>query len=163
MKKFDLNGLRLAEYQAKIFEKSVELNCSTAIFMRRFFHSNFLDMFDKNDSSILTLCVEDAFYSLNDQFGNPNYGQIKEDANALFWLGYFYRYISYTRNVSTRMLMKTFKYSEVIKLYYVFHTQSMEWCVESLLEKYNLDIDYFDQNLRLKKAMSGYYRELIKA
>ena len=42
MRKFDHDGLLLAEYQGKLFEKSNELKCSTGIFMRRFLHSDLL-------------------------------------------------------------------------------------------------------------------------
>ena len=49
MRKFDHNGLLLAEYQGKLFEKSSELNCSTGIFMRRFLHSNLLNELDANN------------------------------------------------------------------------------------------------------------------
>ena len=49
MRKFDHNGLLLAEYQGKLFEKSTELNCSTGIFMRRFLHSHLLKKLDTNN------------------------------------------------------------------------------------------------------------------
>ena len=39
MREFDHNGLLLAEFQGKLFEKSEELNCSSPIFIRRFLHS----------------------------------------------------------------------------------------------------------------------------
>ncbi len=35
MREFDHNGLLLAEYQGKLFEKSCDLNCSTAIFFKK--------------------------------------------------------------------------------------------------------------------------------
>ena len=54
MKKFDHNGLLLAEYQGKLFEKSVDLDCSTSVFLRRFLHSDFVKKMDKNDASSLT-------------------------------------------------------------------------------------------------------------
>ena len=34
MRKFDHNGLLLAEYQGKLFEASTELNCSTGVYIR---------------------------------------------------------------------------------------------------------------------------------
>lgn len=46
MKEFDHNGLMLAEYQGKLFEKSVELDCSSSIFIRRFLHSELLNDLD---------------------------------------------------------------------------------------------------------------------
>ena len=48
MKNFDHNGLLLAEYQGKLFEKSTELDCSTGIFLRRFLHSDLLEKLDTN-------------------------------------------------------------------------------------------------------------------
>ena len=58
MREFDLNGLRLAEYQAKLFERSTKLlDCSTAVFLRRFLHSDLLKLIDKNDSSRISLPI----------------------------------------------------------------------------------------------------------
>ena len=45
MREFDHTGLLLAEFQGKLFEKSTELCCSSAVFLRRFFHSEYLLMF----------------------------------------------------------------------------------------------------------------------
>lgn len=50
MREFDHTGILLAEYQGKIFEKSVDLNCSTAIFVRRFLHSNYLKVILKHSA-----------------------------------------------------------------------------------------------------------------
>ena len=50
MKKFDLNGLRLAEYQGKLFEDSINrFECSSSVFIRRFLHSDLLKKLDKNE------------------------------------------------------------------------------------------------------------------
>jgi hypothetical protein len=32
------------------------------------------------------------------------------------------------------------------KLYEVYHTQDIEWCISNLLELYGLTEDYFDNN-----------------
>lgn len=162
MREFDLEGFRLAEYQAKIFEASVDLNCSTAIFMRRFLHSDLLKQLDRNESCILTLCVIDAMNSIEEQYGESSYGKIKESKASMFWIGYLYRYISYTRNVSVWFLMKTFNYKDLISLYPVYSTQSMEWCVESILELYGLDEGYLDKNIRLKRILKSRMDEYNK-
>ena len=57
MRQFDHNGLMLAEYQGKLFERSNELDCSTAVFIRRFLHSDLLSKLDSNNSSSLSLDV----------------------------------------------------------------------------------------------------------
>ena len=46
MKEFDHTGLLLAEHQGKLFEKSTDLSCSSAVFIRRFLHSEYLKKMD---------------------------------------------------------------------------------------------------------------------
>ena len=97
MKNFDHNGLLLAEYQGKLFEKSTELDCSTGIFLRRFLHSDLLEKLDTNQPSLVSLDVNDGINSILEQFGNTDYGKEKYSGSSMFWMGYMYRYISYTR------------------------------------------------------------------
>ena len=155
MKKFDHNGLLLAEYQGKLLEKSVDLDCSTAVFLRRFLHSDFVKKMDKNDASSLTLDVNEGMQSIQNQFGKSDYGKVKYSKDALFWMGYMYRYISYTREVTTQFVMKLFPYKQLNDVYYAFHTQDPEWCVRSLLEMNGKNEDIFDNNLRLKAVISA--------
>lgn len=155
MKKIDHDGLLLAEYQGKIFEKSVDLNCSTPIFIRRFIHSDFLKKIDNTNPQLLSLDVLDAINSIEDQFGKSNYGKEKYSKSSMFWMGYIYRYISYTREQSTKFVMKLFPYKQLNKLYYVYHTQDMEWCISNLLELNGLTEEYFDNNYRLKNIIKS--------
>ena len=135
------------------FEKSTELNCSSAVFFRRFLHSDYVKKMDLNDAASLTLDVNEGIDSIQKQFGDFDYGKTKYSKSAMFWIGYMYRYLSYTREVSTRFVMKLFPYKQLNDVYYSFHTQDPEWCVQSLLEMNNLSEEIFDNNLRLKKVM----------
>ncbi len=153
MRKFDHNGLLLAEYQGKLFERSNNLNCSTAIFLRRFLHSELLNSLDTNNPSLLSLDVNEGIATITEQFGDTDYGKVKYSKSSLFWIGYLYRYISYTREVSTRFVMELFPHKQLNDVYYSFHTQDPEWCIKSLLDINDLDEEIFDNNLRLKKIM----------
>lgn len=159
MRKFDHDGLLLAEYQGKLFEKSTELSCSTAVFLRRFLHSDLVKKLDTNDVTFLTLNVNEGIDSIQNQFGESDYGKIKYSKGAMFWMGYMYRYLSYTRGTTTKFVMGLFSYKQLNDVYYSFHTQDPEWCVNSLLEMNNLSEEVFDNNLRLKRIMveRGYY------
>lgn len=88
-----------------------------------------------------------------EQFGESEYGKNKFSAGSLFWIGYLYRYISYTREVSTKFIAKVFNYKKMDEVYYTFHTQDPEWCIQNLLELYDLTEDYFDKNYRLKEII----------
>ncbi|MGM9764207.1 MAG: hypothetical protein ACI3ZQ_09335 [Candidatus Cryptobacteroides sp.] len=153
MKKFDHDGLILAEYQGKLFERSTELSCSTAVFLRRFLHSDHAKKLDTNDVAFLTLDVNEGIDSINNQFGESDYGKVKYSKSAMFWIGYMYRYLSYTRGVSTKFVMRLFPYRQLNDVYYSFHTQDPEWCVHSLLEMNDQSEDVFDNNLRLKAVI----------
>ena len=153
MKKFDHNGLLLAEYQGKLFEKSYRLNCSTGVFIRRFIHSELLKMLDLNNPSVLTLDANAGIDNITKQFGDTDYGKVKYTLSALFWIGYMYRYISYTREQSTKFVMQLFSYKQMNDVYYTFHTQDPEWCIKSLLDLNGMTEDVFDNNYRLKQII----------
>lgn len=151
MKKFDHNGLIIAEYQGKLFEKSEEMNCSSPIFIRRFLHSELLKRLDNNVS--IPLDVNEGIQSILEQFGDSSYGKEKYSKAALFWMGYMYRYIAYTREQATSYIMKLFNHKQMNSVYYSYHTQDPEWCIESLLNLNDISEDIFDNNSRLKSII----------
>ena len=155
MKKFDHDGLLLAEYQGKLFEESTELKCSTAVFLRRFLYSDFLRKMDTNDVASMALDVHEGIHSIHEQFGESDYGKNKYSKNVMFWMGYMYRYIAYTRGVTTKFVMSQFPYKQMNDVYYSFHTQDPEWCVKNLLKMNGKTEDLFDNNLRLKAVISA--------
>lgn len=154
MREFDDNGAWLADYQGELFEKSrVRFRCSSRIFMRRFLHSDILNMLDANHDFLVRFTVDEALDEIEAQFGVSNYGKVQFPSESLYWMGYMYRYISYTRETATRLLFTWFDYEKMNELYYVYHTQDPEWCIDNLLELNGLTENIFDCNWRLKQAM----------
>ena len=88
-----------------------------------------------------------------EQFGDISYGKVKYSKSSLFWMGYMYGYIAYTREQSMGIVMKLFKHQQMNDVYYSFHTQGLEWCISNLLELNNKSKEYFDNNYRLKQVM----------
>lgn len=151
MKEFDHNGLMLAEYQGKLFEKSAELDCSSSIFMRRFLHSELLN--DLDNSKSISFDINEGIKSILEQFGDSSYGKEKYSKAALFWIGYMYRYIAYTREQETSYIMKLFNHKQMNNVYYSYHTQDPEWCIKSLLNLNGMPEYTFDKNSRLKSII----------
>ena len=144
MKEFDHNGLMLAEYQGKLFEKSVELDCSSSIFIRRFLHSELLN--DLDNSKSISFDINEGIKSILEQFGDSSYGKEKYSKAALFWIGYMYRYIAYTREQPTSFIMKLFDHKQMNAVYYSYHTQDPEWCIASLLDLNNMSEELQNTN-----------------
>lgn len=151
MKEFDHNGLMLAEYQGKLFEKSAELDCSSSIFMRRFLHSELLN--DLDNSKSISFDINEGIKSILEQFGDSSYGKEKYSKAALFWIGYMYRYIAYTREQETSYIMKLLNHKQMNNVYYSYHTQDPEWCIKSLLNLNGMPEYTFDKNSRLKSII----------
>lgn len=63
--------------------------------------------------------------------------------------------LSYTRKVTTKFVMNLFPYKQLNDVYFSFHTQDPEWCVQNLLEMNGKSEDGFDNNLRLKAVISA--------
>lgn len=158
MKKFDDLGLKLAEYQAMIFEQSVEKqDCSSLVFIRRFKFSNLANRLDNANADVL-LDVNYAFDELNDQYSNKKYGNEKMSKEVLFWIGYITRYFAYTREIKTKEVFELIDAKKLPESYYVYHTQSEEWTIERLLENANISSDYFDKDKRFKESLKKRYQ-----
>ncbi len=149
-KELDYEGMLLCSYQGKLFEKSYDLNCSSAIFLRRFINSHLLDEIDLNTTINKTLDEDEGIASIISQFGPIDYGKNKYSKESLFWMGYIYRYISYTRDISTRTLFSLFHHELLNAIYYPYHSQDPEVVVQYLLKINGLQEDDLDKNNRFK-------------
>ena len=153
MNKLSLNESKLCSYQARIFAESLSLNCSSKIFLRRFFNSDFANKMDNYIDYVFSYDTNDCFESLSLQFGNINYGKNKIDEDALYWLGYITRYICCTRRISSKTLYKTISLDILIKNYNVYHTQDEEWVISRINELFNIDLDSFNNDERIIKIL----------
>ncbi len=158
MRELDSLGLKLAEFQGKIFEESVtRYDCSSAIFLRRFRYSDYAMKLDLASPNTL-LDIEYAFDELDKEYESSSYGKEKYSKEAMFWLGYIYRYICYTRDASTKKVFSLIDAKELIGNYYVYHTQSEEWVIARILELKGKDESFLDKNANLKRIMLERYK-----
>ena len=99
MKKISKDGLLLCELQAETFEESIDkMDTSTEIFIRRFMKSKIAKQLD--DESILeqNIQAKDILDLINEEYGVSDYGSVKYNRNEIYWIGYLYRYFSFTCN-----------------------------------------------------------------
>ena len=154
MREFDANGLELASFQGELFEQSIKA-CgeSSPVFLRRFFLSDYAATLDDGDSSIQSLDSNEAFESIQRQYGSSRYGKDKYSSGGMYWLGYFARYVCYTRELSSRAFYRLFDVKDIYSLYEPYHTQSEEWCLAHLLSKNGYTEATLDKNQRLLEAL----------
>lgn len=154
MREFDSSALELATFQGELFALSPkECEESSPVFLRRYFLSDYAHHLDETDPSLLSLDANEAFSALAGQYGESRYGKRKYDEAGLYWLGYFSRYVTYTRDLSSRAFYRLFDINELYALYEAYHTQSEEWCLAHLLRKYGYGEEDLSKEERLKKAL----------
>ena len=155
MRTIDNNGLILCDMQAELFEKSLTLDCSTEIFIRRFMNSKVVKQFDSTQLLDDTLNINDIFELLEAEYGKTSYGSIKYSKDELYWIGHLYRYFCYTYEISSKRAYKIVKPKELRNLFLAYHTFDTKQAIERILEgkNINLDKDYLTEGLKILRRI----------
>ena len=142
MHNMDSDGLLLCQLQAEAFEKSVdETETSSEIFVRRFMHSEVAKTLDNKSILATNLQAKDLLDDIEAEYGVSNYGSVKYTHNEMHWIGYIYRYFSYTYEKSSTQVYRIVKPKELRGLYLPYHTLDAAQAVERILEAKEMLVD----------------------
>ena len=78
--------------------------------------------------------VNQIFQEIETEFGESSYGKEKYTEAELYWIGYIYRYWSYTYQKTSRQIYKFIKPKELRGLYYPYHSLDPAQSIERILE-----------------------------
>lgn len=154
MKKLNINESKLCSYQANIFANSIEFDCSSKIFLRRFFNSSYAQKMDDYENHTFSYDIKDCYDQLLEQYGKFTYGKKKISKEILYWLGYITRYICIDKNISSRQLYKMIDLDLLINNYETYHTQSEEWVINRIFDNMGIDKDAFDKKTKIKSVLT---------
>ena len=142
MKKIDRTGLLLCDLQSKAFELSLEaLPCSSEIFIRRFMNSKVAKELDSEYTPGMIITQDDILGRINEQYGTTEYGSVKYTANEIHWIGYIYRYLAYTRGLTSSQIYKKIKPKKLRELYPACHTMDCSAAIDRIIESQNISFD----------------------
>lgn len=85
--------------------------------------------------------AKDILNMIEEDYGASKYGSVKYNLNELYWIGYLYRYFSYTYNMSSIQVYKIVKPKELRGLYLPYHTLDPSQAIERILGSKNLLLD----------------------
>lgn len=140
MRKIDETGLKLCKIQAEVFEHSASREeCSSLIFIRRFMNSQVAQRMDTGGFLFESCEIDQVFEEINTQFGKSFYGKEKYHESELYWIGYIYRYWSYTQQKTSKQLYRAVKPKELRSLYYPYHSLDPSQAIERIEEAKNID------------------------
>ena len=135
MKELDKDGRVLCELQGKIFERSAkEYTTSSAVFVRRYMNSDYAARMDREGFADRPTDVQDAFDSLDEQYGASQYGSLVYAQDELFWIGYIYRCWAYSYELSSKAVYKMSNVREMHSVYYAYHTLDPLQAIQRLME-----------------------------
>ena len=151
MKKMDSDGILLCELQGATFELSLEkVETSSPIFIRRFMNSDVVKLFDNGSILQTNLQPQDIIEYIEEEYHELKYGKEKYTNNEMYWIGYLYRYFSYTYELSSYRVYKMVKPKELRNLYLPYHTLSVEQAIERILEAKNIQLEVDDIHKQLE-------------
>ena len=142
MREMDKLGLMLCRMQGRLFEASADYcESSSGIFIRRYMNSGVAKRMDDDAAMIETAVEQDVIAEVNAEYGNKKYGNKKFAREELYWIGYIYRYWSYTRNESSQYIYKIANASEMRDLYYPYHSLDPANAIERILESKGVSLE----------------------
>lgn len=154
MRRIDETGLKLCKIQAEVFERSVSKEmCSSLIFIRRFMNSQVAQRMDTGGFLFESCDANQIFDELNVQFGVSSYGKEKFHESELYWIGYIYRYWSYTHQKSSKQLYRFIKPKELRSLYYPYHSLDPSQAIERIEEAKNIDDDMIKKGVKIMREI----------
>ena len=141
MRKIDSIGLLLCDLQGEAFEQSIELTkTSSEIFMRRFMYSKTAKMLDNETIIASNRQAKDIVEMVEEEYRTSTYGSVKYSREEIYWIGYLYRYFSFTYNKSSKQVYKIVKPKELRKVYPAYHTLGVDQAIERLLEAKGINL-----------------------
>ena len=142
IKKINRDGLLLCELQAKAFENSIDkMESSSEIFIRRFMKSKIAKRLDNQSILDSNIQANDILTLVDEEYGATDYGSVKYTHNEMYWIGYIYRYFSFTYDLSASQVYKIIKPKELRGLFLPYHTMDPSQAIERILEAKGMFID----------------------
>lgn len=121
--------------QAKLFETSIEVSaCGSAVFVRRFMNSNIAKRLDDGSYIYESDTVEQAIHEVDAEYNNTIYGSEKYSPSEMHWMGYIYRYLCFTTQITSKRAYKVIGARELRALYQPYHSLDINQAIERIME-----------------------------
>ena len=136
MNKVDAMGLAVCRFQGRVFEISASAlpTCGSAVFVRRFMRSNVAVRLDGGGYSAERMDPSEIVAEVDAEYAGKPYGSQAYATEALYWMGYVYRYWCIASGLSSKAAYAIAGAREMAQLYYPYHTLDPQQAIERILE-----------------------------
>ena len=109
---------------------------------------------DRNGFLLEACDVTAIFNEVEAQYGPTSYGKERYGREELYWLGYLYRYWTYTYKKSSKQVYKQMKPKNLRKLYYPYHSLDPAQAIERILESSgSKEEDYTEKGVQILRGI----------
>lgn len=138
MRKFDEDGRLMCEIQGKIFEKSLDcLDCSSPVFIKNYMLGDVARSMDILAFLNTTISDDRVLYDMR----SLSYGSSKYSVDEMYFIGYFYRYVSYVYEIDSKKVFKLISSSTLKKYAYTGLNEGVEKVLYELENYYHICLD----------------------
>lgn len=157
MRKMTNNGLLLCKIQADLFQNYFSFTqCSPYIFIRRFMFSDLATRFDDTTVLMDISSNETLINEINEQYGETGFGSSnKIDEEIMYWVGYVYRYWSYTYEIPSSQLFMHVQPNLLINRYKLYHSMDTEYLIKRICEEEKITLPPNKTILELLEEMNS--------
>lgn len=144
--------LALCDEQGFLFERSIDLELNSATFIRRFMNSALALSLDGEEEDVYAFSLKELYAIVNASYGPIQAGFAGKHypKEALYWIGYLYRYWALYRYRSSKSLYRLFPGSVLFSAYGSYHTMDPKTAIE------NLEQDYLSKHPEAQEKEEAY-------
>lgn len=147
IRKIDDLGQTLCKRQGQLFVESINrYKGSSYIFIKTFMESDTAYRID--NSNIFD--ISEVFEDMN-KYSKLNIGKEKISKDVIYWIGYIYRYWSYTYCFNSKKVFSLANSTKMERLYSPYHTMDPSFAIERIMEDSNYDVIKDDSINRLMR------------
>ena len=164
MKELTYNGKVLCKLQAQLFYNFAQYcTCSPYIFIRRFLCSKVAQRFDNTEILIENISLAGIVRELEEQYGETKFGNPNRvDKEVLYWVGYIYRYWSFTRDIPSRVLVQKVQPDVLISRYPIYHTMDLDYAIDRIIEEEKITFLDLRANKDILQLIEEYMEHFTK-
>ena len=149
MRQLDSDGFLMCKIQGRIFEKSVDvLDCSSPIFIKNYMLGDIARSMDI--LAFLNTTISDE--RILDDMKDISYGTTKYTSEEMYFIGHFYRYVSYIYEIDSKKIFKMIP-GRILKRYaFVGTTIGDDKALHEIINDYHIDLNSKDKLFEKTKS-----------
>lgn len=150
MKKDDYIGSIECKFVSTLFEYSTKRkDCSSKVFIKAYMHSSIQKRLFSNSFISDSLDIVGA-YEIIKKEKKLTRGKEIYPSYVMAWIGYIYKYFSYTTGIPETSLYKRVKPEELYSLYESYHSLDNDLVIKRICEQKNINTNINNYKYMLK-------------